>query len=248
MPTTENFSFKRLLARLPRGEPLTSKRLAAEGLSASHASRLVQLGWLTRLGRGAYMLPGDTLTRDGCLAHLALVVPGLHVGGKTALAWRGVRHNLAVTETVELWGSRPVRLPGWLTSRFPCRYQVTRIFDDMLPGSCGLSSLPNGRQEVLVSTPERALLELLSDAGKAQSVEETRNLVESTRGLRESVLGELLAHTVRIKVVRMARQLSQELALPWAPLAEEHNIRLGGGKRWISHSRKTGERLVLKRK
>ena len=51
----------------------------------------------------------------------------------------------------------------------------------------------------LVSTPERALLELLSDVGKGQELEEARHLVESARTLRQPVLEELLAphHQVR---------------------------------------------------
>jgi hypothetical protein len=40
--------------------------------------------------------------------------------------------------------------------------------------------------------------------------------------------------------------LSNDLNLPWAPLAKRHSQRLGGGKRWISVS-KSGERLDLKR-
>jgi hypothetical protein len=87
---------------------------------------------------------------------------------------------------------------------------------------------------------------MLSDVGKNQSLDEARQLVETLRSLREKTLDELLAHTTRIKVVRLAELLSNELNLPWAPLAKRHSQRLGGGKRWISVS-KSGERLDLKR-
>jgi hypothetical protein len=92
--TTEDFSFKALLSVLPRGEPLDVSFLKEKGLSAFHASHLAAAGWLTHVGRGVYMLPGDTLSRDGCLAYLMRRNAGLHVGGKTALAWRGVKHNI----------------------------------------------------------------------------------------------------------------------------------------------------------
>jgi hypothetical protein len=59
------FSFKEALAQLPRGAPLGVEILAAHGITAKRASALVRLGWLLRLGRGAYALPGDTLHRDG---------------------------------------------------------------------------------------------------------------------------------------------------------------------------------------
>src|SRR3546814_15288825 len=66
--TADKFSFKALLATLPRGEPLDTAFLKEKGLSPSHAAHLAKAGWLTHLGRGVYMLPGDTLSRDGCLA------------------------------------------------------------------------------------------------------------------------------------------------------------------------------------
>jgi hypothetical protein len=246
MSTLENFSFKTLLAELPRGEPVSTADLVARGASAFRASALARSGWLTHLARGVYMLPGDTLTRDGALAFLSRQIPGLHVGSKTALAWRGVAQNLAFRENLNLWGDRAQRLPAWFTQRFAAQYQATQLFSAQLPAGLGLSPLPGGRAQVLVSAPERALLELLSDVGKGQPLAEARDLVEGLPSLREAVLSELLLHTTRIKVVRMAAILGQELQLPWAALAAQHSQRIGGGQRWVAVG-KTGERLDLRR-
>jgi hypothetical protein len=112
--------------------------LAAHGITAKRASALVRSGGLLRLARGAYGLPGDTLQRDACLAFLAQQVPGLHVAGKTALAWRGVRHNLAFRETVVLWGDQPARLPHWLDGVVQVRYRVAHIFDEAMQRSASL--------------------------------------------------------------------------------------------------------------
>jgi hypothetical protein len=192
------------------------------------------------------MLPGDTLTRDGCLAFLSEQISGLHVGGKTALAWRGVRQNIAFREQLNLWGDTPKRMPGWFTQRFQSAYQATQLFDEKLPSGLGLQPLPAGDVRVMVSVPERALLELLSDVGKHQSLTETTELVENLPGLRKKVLDELLMHTTRIKVVRMAASFAADMKLPWAALAAEHSERIGGGARWIAVTR-TGERLDLRR-
>jgi hypothetical protein len=209
-------------------------------------ARLAESRWLRRLGRGAYLLPGDALNRDAALAMLVLDLPGLHVAGKSALAWRGVRHNLAGHERLFLWGDRPAKLPGWFSAAFPSRYQATHLFDnDMLP-TLGLAPLPAGRPDLPVSTPERAMLEVLSDVGKSQSLEEARHLVEGSRSLRLDVLEELLRHLKRIKVARLAHALAQELDLSWKEIARASSERLGGGKRWVSATR-TGERLNLKR-
>jgi hypothetical protein len=180
------------------------------------------------------------------LAWLATQVPGLHVAGKTALAWRGVRHNLAFKERLVLWGSAPTTLPAWFKAAFPATYQATHLFDDTLPAGMGLAPLPAGRDDLLVSAPERAMLELLSDVGKSQGMEEARHLVEGARSLRTDVLEALLAHLKRIKVARLAHAFAEELGLPWEALARRHSERLGGGLRWVSAT-KTGERLNLKR-
>ena len=72
-----------------------------------------------------------------------------------------------------------------------------------------------------------------------------RDLVESLPGLREKVLDELLRHTTRIKVVRVAAAFAAEMKLPWAHVAARHSERVGGGKRWVAVGR-TGERLDLR--
>ena len=90
------------------------------------------------------------------------------------------------------------------------------------------------------------MLELLSDVGKAQSLAEACELVESLSGLRAKVLDQLLRHTTRIKVVRMAATCATDMKLPWAALATRHSERIGGGARWVAVGR-TGERLDLRR-
>ena len=246
MGTLDTFSFKTLLAQAPRGQPLTTARLAQHGLTAKHAARLVQDGWLRRIGHGVYGLLGDTLQRDASLAHLSQVIPGLHVGAKTALSWRGVRHNLNARETISLWGEKPARLPAWFVQSFPAHYQATHLFDASTPAGLAVAPLPAGRPDLLVATPERAILELLSDVGKRQTLEEAQHLVEGARALRLNVLEELFEHLTRIKVVRLAYVLADDLDLPWKALALKHSVRLGGGQRWVTVGR-TGERLTLRK-
>ena len=246
MGSSPSLLFRQALVELPRGAPLSTRLLQNHGLSPKQVAQLSASGWLRRLGRGVYLLPGDELNRDAALAWLTSELPGLHIAGKTALAWRGVRHNLPFGERLVMWGDRSATLPGWFKQTYPASYQATHLFDDALPSGIAMAPLPGGRLDLLVSTPERALLELLSDVGKGQSMEEARHLVEGARSLRMDVLETLLAHLKRIKVVRLAHALAEELDLPWVVLARRHSERLGGGRRWVSAT-KTGDRLNLKR-
>jgi len=119
-----------------------------------------------------------------------------------------VRQNIAFREHLSLWGEAPRRLPDWFTQRFPASYQAMRLFHDALPKGFGLQPLPAADSRVLISVPERAMLERLSDVGKAQSLAEARELAESLSGLREKVLDRLPAArrcTRRRPIVRRRR-------------------------------------------
>ena len=237
MRVSENISIKELLSKLEWDTPYGSRDLQALGLPSTAAARLAQSGWLKRLGRGVYQVPNAKLDMNKALAYLSREAPELHVGGKTALAWRGTRHNLEHQERLNLWGLKAGRLPAWFSNLFNVTYQSTRIFDNTLPPGFGLAPLPAGNPKVMVSVPERALLELFSDTGKLQSLEETLNVAESVRHLRPDVLETLLAHTTRVKVVRLAKLLAESLELPWVEVAKKHNKRLGSSSRWVAVTR-----------
>lgn len=244
--STVHFSLKNALASWPQGELLSTRDLEAQGLSAQRASYLGRHKWLVHLGRGVYTRPGDHLTPLACISFLSRTIPGLHVGSKTALSWRGVVHNIAFKERLEMWGRQPFRMPHWFEERFDYTYQATSLFSNELPYGYALQALPEGRSDVMVSVPERALLEMLSDVGKTLSLAEAINIAENIRSLRAPVLEKLLAHITRIKVVRLLYELAHNAGQPWENLALEHSRRMGGGKRWQAITR-TGERLCLGR-
>lgn len=239
-----NRTVQRLLRECRRGHPIDVAMLREMGISNALAAYMVKSGWLQRLSQGVYLLTGDTASRDGTMTHLTRCIPGLHVGGKTALSWQGVRHNIAFREKVVLWGRRPYRIPAWVNDSMSYSYQTTDLFDGELPYETGLKPLPSGSPEVLVSVPERAILELASDIGKGQSMEEASNLVIGLRNLRSDVLDEFLRHCKRVKVVRLVRDLGREADFSWARDLQKHVDRLGAGKRW-SNKTKNG-RLTLK--
>lgn len=239
-----NKTVQRLMQENRRGHPIDSDMLRRMGISAALAANMVKSGWLQRLSQGVYLLTGDTPTRDGSIAYLTRRIAGLHVGGKTALSWQGVRHNIAFREKVMLWGQKPYRIPSWVDKHMIYSFQTTSLFDDEMPYDKGLRPLPVGDREVNVSVPERAVLELASDIGKGQSLEEAINLMVSLRNLRADVLDEFLSHCHRVKVVRLVRDLGREADFAWARGLQKHVDRLGAGTRW-SNQTKNG-RITLK--
>ena len=191
------------------------------------------------------MFPNDTLREEDSLRFLSRRLPGFHVGGKTALARRGLRHNLPPHEALWLWGDLKARLPAWFQERFRARYTTRCPFRSTLPRNLGLQPLPETPDGVLVSVPERAVIELLSEVGIHQGIEEARNILEGVRSLRSDVLAELLKRCRRIKVARLCVVWAEEFNLPWARAARKAAGKRLGQSRWTTRLR-DGTTLILK--
>jgi hypothetical protein len=231
---TQPKPIKDLLTSIPRGRPVDSAELSKIGVSPALAYHYTKSGWLTRLGRGVFMFSNDTLRQEDCLLFLSKRVRGFHVGGKTALAWRGIRHNLPAREPLALWGGQKTILPTWFSEQFPSRYTARRLFSTRLGADFGLQSLPETPDGVLVSTPERALLEMLGEVGVNQGIEEAKNIMEGARSLRPEVLGTLLKHCQRVKVILLCVAWARDLNLPWGNTAREAVADRIKGKRWTN--------------
>ena len=102
MATTGKGLLNRLYAQTVARAPLTSSDLAALGVSADLAVHYVRFGWLNRLARGVFVRTGEEPELHPSLRLLERVIPGFHVGGKTALNWYGVRHYVAQQELLHL--------------------------------------------------------------------------------------------------------------------------------------------------
>jgi hypothetical protein len=246
--TARHSLIKQLYASIPHGVPFDVETLADLKISAKLASQYVKSGWLVRLGHGVYAYPSDKLDAPACLLLLQQKSPGLHVGGKSALALHGVRHNLAFRETWILWGERRFLLPDWFTSRFRARFVHTRLFK-WKPASLNAETISNpagALENLKVSVPERAVLELLSEVGTHQDLEEARNLFDGLRNLRIDVLGRLLASCTSVKTVRLFLTWARETGVVDIDrLLKSHKIKTGSKSRWITRM-KDGTLLTLK--
>jgi hypothetical protein len=161
---------------------------------------------------------------------------GLHVGGKSALDWHGVRHYLAQRPVLHLYGWKAARLPPWFTKRFPAEYHRKRLFEERPDALLHVQPFEKLKNAPLVSVPERALLEVLSEVGVRQPQQEARELVESTYNLRADVLRELLRRCTSIKTVRLCLQLGREKSLPWVAKLNPAHLPTGSDRPWVSRS------------
>jgi hypothetical protein len=244
MTTTRRNKLNLLYTLSLPGAPITSDELAALGISADLAVHYARAGWLTRLARGVFCRPNDTLALHPSLVLLQRRIEGLHVGGKSALDWYGTRHYLTQQPKLQLYGWAAGRLPPWFTERFAAEYHRKRLFDEQPGTLLHVGPFENRSGAAQVSAPERALLEMLSDVGVRQPLQEARELVQSSYNLRANVLYELLQLCISVKTVRLCLQLGREAALPWINKLNAAELPTGSGRPWVSKS--TNGLLVLK--
>jgi hypothetical protein len=206
-------------------------------VSPQLAAQYVTGGWLIRQAQGVYAYPNDEFDVYGALRFLQKRVPGLHVGGKSALAWQGVRHNLGSRDALVLWGDNRFPLPAWFTKRFPARYVHAQLFEwpDNKLAAKTLTTPPGTPDDVRAAVSERAVLELLYEAGVKQSLEEARNLFDGLRSPRKDLIGRLLACCTSVKAVRLFLTWARETqVVDVDALLAQYPVRTGSTKRWMS--------------
>lgn len=191
LTTTSRTKLKQLLSRLPSETPVTIEDLARDGVSADLAVHYVRAGWLRRLARGVFIRPDSPLALDPSLVLLQRSIPGLHIGGKSALDRHGVRHFVEQQPRLRLYGLRACELPDWFASAFPAEYHRKRIFRSDADAMKHVGPVAGRAGAPSISGPERAFLEMVSEVGVRQPIAEARELAESTYTFRAAVLDEL---------------------------------------------------------
>lgn len=236
MATTDTNKLKRLYTSVAPGTPLISEQLAAMGISADLAVHYARSGWLVRLARGVYCRPNEPLALHPSLLLLQRKIEGLHVGGKTALDWYGVRHYVPRQPILHLYGWSAKRLPAWFVERFPAEYHRKRLFNEQPVAMLQVGPFEKRKDAPQVSAPERAWLELISEVGVRQPLQEVKDLADSTYSLRADVLQQLLTRCTSVKTVRLCLQLGRELSLPWAANLDPRQLPTGSNRSWVSRS------------
>jgi hypothetical protein len=190
---------------------------------------------MERLGRGAFVRPGEAVDWLGALyalqSQLALSV---HAAGLTALSLKGMAHYLQVgrRQDVFLFGERRERLPAWFLNHswdVRLRYHCPNLFDSEVPA--GFTRLERDDYDVRISTPERAILEVIHLATTNEAVEHAIQLMGGLSTLRPRVLQELLEACRSIKVKRLFLWAAEHSGHGWFTHLSPDTLDLGVGKR-----------------
>lgn len=221
------------LTSAPVSAVLTSAWLKDRGISSRLADYYSRSGWLHRVGDGAFTTRRETPTWMGAVYGLQQKPDSTHPGGRTSLEIFGHAHfiPLGANYPIYLFSRTNDRLPSWFRG-LPWFGRVQHVSTNFLPQELGLHEHRDGELRVTISTPERAILELLQHRTLDASSYEHANLIfESLGGLRAELVQSLLEACTSIRVKRLFLHLADRHELPWRKRLDLTKISWGSGKR-----------------
>ena len=161
MTTKRKTYLNQMLQQIHQGAVVTSVWLKSLGISNDLQQYYKNNEWLQSIGTGAFSRYGDTPTIRGAVYALQKQLGSdVHFGAKSALMFHGFNHFVQLDDFAWfLFSSTKVLQPKWVVTYFEnIRYQW--IKSDFLPSELGITDVSDVFS-VKVSTPERAILEML---------------------------------------------------------------------------------------
>jgi hypothetical protein len=251
---------KLLEERVPEGLIVTAAWLTQSGYSSSLRSQYLKSGWLEQPTRGVFRRARGTLRWEQVVISLQTLLEfPVTVGGRTALELQGYAHFLLQEQReVHLYGQKT--LPNWVGKLpMPTRlvfHKSTRVFRadpaksdfatltqtantdarvnaDLIEG--GFTRMPWGQWDwpLTLSTPERALLELLDELPAKESFHVVDKLVEGLASLSPRRLQELLENCGNVKVKRLFFFFADRHNPAWLKRIEREKVDLGADDRML---------------
>ncbi len=252
---------KWLEQEVPEGLLVSSRWLTKNGYEPSLRSQYVKSGWLKSLARGVYWRPRGALRWEHVVISLQnlMEIPAV-VGGRTALELQGYAHFLSHEQKeVHLYGHE--KLPGWMhhlpikqefifhkSSRLFRNEPITRALtslnwnvktqestsNDPIHGN-SLHVMPWGQWDwpITLSSPERALFELLDELPEKESFHVVDKLVEGLVSLSPNRLRKLLADCKSIKAKRLFFFFADRHNPAWRKHLNTEDFDLGSGDRML---------------
>jgi hypothetical protein len=228
-----------LLKSWPKGTVAVQPWLNSQEVFRQLAVRYVQGKWLTKIGKGAYILEGDVVDWTGGVFSLQSQLGfKVHVAGLTALELLGYSHFVPMGEGNPKWLSkhrsdkRPI--PVWFREYFE-KDNVTCIEQGLFDGAWDKALVEHTLSDykIMIANPERAILEYLHFDTQGMSVAHGLLLMENLTTLRPKVIQELLESCQSVKVKRLFLVLAEHVNHPWVKRLNVEMIDLGKGKRVV---------------
>ncbi|SDF60771.1 Transcriptional regulator, AbiEi antitoxin, Type IV TA system [Celeribacter baekdonensis] len=262
MSTQRGQKLNSLQHLLPEGLVVSSRWLDEAGYSSALRSKYVASGWLEQPARGLYRRPrAETQWQHMVVSLQSLMRMPVAVGGLTALELQGYGHYVPMGHLRRVYLYTEARLPKWLnemgqTIQFLPR-NARKLFssgaisktinalpplastknDETIEGPAnGLRIHVWGDRSwpMMISRPERAILEFLDELPDNQSFQHVADLFTGLSNLSPRQLQETLESCDSVKVKRLFLWFAERSGHSWGKRLDLDAINTGSGKRVIA--------------
>ncbi len=245
-----------LTQQLPEGLLVDAAWLEKEGYSRALRHQYVGANWLEQPARSVFRRPRGQLSWEQVVISLQMLLKyPVSVGGRTALELGGYAHYLQQAQQhIHLYSDN--KCPAWLLKLPLAQTFVIHNRTHFLPQSkialesfsiddstslekalmpAGLTVMPSGHWSLplIISTPERAYLELLDELPHHESFHMADMIMEGLTNLSPLRLQSLLEVTNSIKVKRLFFLFAERHNHAWLKRLDISKIDLGKGKRTL---------------
>lgn len=226
---------QQILESYPDSKLFFGEWLSDQGLDAKGQYAYMKRGWLSRLSKGVYVLQGTSPSLFNAVsAYNVQLSKHCIVGAYSALDLRGYSHYLSMGKPKAfLFTAKEDKLPSWLLQKewdMTIKYMTTSFLGKDLMGVEPM--MVNGNR-LLVSSPERAILECLNLPEAASSLLDIYYIMESLTTLRPKLLQSLLETCTSQKVRRLFVYMAEKAGHPWFKVLNLDSITLGTSRYMI---------------
>lgn len=227
---------QQILETAPRDSVLFGSWLSEQGLDARGQYAYMKSGWLDRVSKGVYKIHGTTPKLLATIStYNAQQGKSCVVGAYTALDLRGYSHYVPMGKpTAYLFTDKRNKLPTWLLIGewdISVKYMTTSFLGD---GLSGVNTMNVEQHELLVSSPERAMLECLNMPDSHSSLLDIYYIMESLTTLRPKLVQSLLETCTSQKVKRLFLYMAEKANHPWFKALRAEDVNIGTSRLMVT--------------
>lgn len=224
---------KQIIDEVGSNSLLFSSWLASKGINAFEQANYVQNGWLEKVAYGVYKMAGANVSLFSAIsAYNVQLGKQCTIGAETALELHGFMHYIPMGKPLAfIFTKTNQKLPSWFLAHEwdrTLRYQTSSFLEIR-----GVDEMEVEGNQLLVSCPERAILECLNRPHATTSLLDIYYLMELLTTLRPKVLQQLLEECTSVKAKRLFIYMAEKANHPWLKGLDTSRIDLGSGRRMI---------------
>jgi len=240
---------------LPEGLLVDAAWLERRGYYPSQRSKYVSAGWLDQPARGVFCRPRGVVSWQQVVISLQTLLEfPVSVGGSSAIELQGYAHYLPQSQkNIHLYCDK--KLPAWvfkldIEQTFISHNRLRYLPEVKIPSKALSLDNPLSENEILdgalrinhwgqwkwslvMSTPERAYLELLDELPQKETFHMADVIMEGLVNLSPRRMQELLENCNSVKVKRLFFFFAERHQHKWLAHIKRKKIDLGKGKRML---------------